>query len=31
MGQTVSLKELFQCKKVTCDKVVNITKKLGEE
>ena len=31
MGQTLRLNELFQCKKVTCDKGVDITKKLTEE
>ena len=31
MGQTLRLNELFQCKKVTCDRGVDITKKLSEE
>ena len=31
MGQTLRLNELFQCKKVTCDKGVDVTKKLSEE
>ena len=31
MGQALSLSELFQCKKVTCDKGVDIAKKLSVE